>query len=62
MSVHCKNGIRGGEYWAEIPAMPRCITDADSFAELKVNLVEAIRCWVATQGDLARTVPLVARS
>ena len=40
---------------AEIPAMPGCIAVADSFAELKVNLIEAIRCWVATQGDLARS-------
>ena len=44
-----------GEYWAEIPVMPGRITVTDTLAELKINLVEAIRCWVATQGDLARS-------
>lgn len=45
----------GGTYWAEIPAMPGCFTVADTLADLKGNLVEAIQCWVATQGDLARS-------
>jgi len=42
-----------GTYWAEIPAMPGCFTVADTLAELKTNLVEAMRCWFMTQGDLA---------
>ena len=45
----------GGTYWAEIPAMPGCFTVADTLSELKPNLVEAIRCWLMTQGDASRS-------
>ena len=43
-----------GAYWAEIPAMPGCITVADTLEELGGNLVEAMQCWFLTQGDLAK--------
>lgn len=42
-----------GSYWAEIPAMPGCFTAADTLAELKGNLVEAMKCWLLTRADLA---------
>ena len=42
-----------GSYWAEIPAMPGCFTAADSLAELKGNLIEAMQCWLLTRNDLA---------
>jgi predicted RNase H-like HicB family nuclease len=32
-----------GGFWAEIPAMPGCATQAESFPELLVNLGEAIQ-------------------
>lgn len=42
----------GGAYWAEIPAMPGCITVADTLAELKGNIIEAAQCWLLTAADM----------
>ena len=42
----------GGEYWAEIPAMPGCFTVADTLDELKGNLIEAAQCWLLPSADM----------
>ena len=31
-----------GRYWAEVPAIPGCATQGDSFEELLSNLYEAV--------------------
>ncbi len=31
-----------GGYWAEVPAIPGCATQGDSFEELIVNIYEAV--------------------
>jgi predicted RNase H-like HicB family nuclease len=31
-----------GGYWAEIPAIPGCVTQGDSFEELLKNIYEAV--------------------
>jgi predicted RNase H-like HicB family nuclease len=31
-----------GGYWAEVPAIPGCATQGDSFEELLLNLYEAV--------------------
>jgi predicted RNase H-like HicB family nuclease len=31
-----------GGYWAEVPAIPGCATEGDSFEELLKNLYEAV--------------------
>ena len=31
-----------GGYWAEVPSIPGCVTEGDSFEELLANLYEAI--------------------
>jgi predicted RNase H-like HicB family nuclease len=31
-----------GGYWAEVPAIPGCATQGDSFEELLANLYEAV--------------------
>lgn len=31
-----------GGYWAEVPAIPGCATQGDTFAELLQNLYEAV--------------------
>jgi predicted RNase H-like HicB family nuclease len=31
-----------GGYWAEVPAIPGCMTEGDTFEELLQNLYEAI--------------------
>ena len=38
-----------GGYWAEIPAMPGCITEGDSLEETKANIREAAEVWLATK-------------
>lgn len=35
-----------GGYWAEVPALPGCFTQAESLEELKRNLREAIEGWL----------------
>jgi predicted RNase H-like HicB family nuclease len=33
-------------YWAEVPALPGCITEGDTWEELMANLKDAIEGWV----------------
>lgn len=40
-------------YWAEIPAMPGCVTCADTLVELKKNLIEAAQCWIGMETQIA---------
>ena len=35
-----------GGYWAEVPALPGCVTQAESMEELRRNLREAIESWL----------------
>jgi predicted RNase H-like HicB family nuclease len=36
-----------GGYWAEVPALPGCITEGDSMEEVMANLKDAIEGWLA---------------
>jgi predicted RNase H-like HicB family nuclease len=36
-----------GGYWAEVPALPGCITEGDSMEEVMANLQDAIEGWLA---------------
>lgn len=38
-----------GGYWAEVPALPGCITEGDTLDEVVVNLNEAITGWLQAQ-------------
>lgn len=41
-----------GGYWAEVPALPGCVTQSETKPELEVNLREAIIAWLtAGEGD-----------
>lgn len=40
-------------YWAEIPAMPGCITYADTLVDLKKNIIEAAQCWISMETEIA---------
>ena len=33
-------------YWAEVPALPGCITEGDTMDEVLVNLKDAIEGWL----------------
>ncbi|OYD99831.1 type II toxin-antitoxin system HicB family antitoxin [Nostoc sp. 'Peltigera membranacea cyanobiont' 232] len=35
-----------GGYWAEIPALPGCITEGDTIEEVMTNLKDAIEGWL----------------
>lgn len=35
-----------GGYWAEVPALPGCVTQAETMDELRKNLREAIEGWL----------------
>jgi predicted RNase H-like HicB family nuclease len=35
-----------GGYWAEVRALPGCVTQAESMEELETNLHEAIEGWL----------------
>lgn len=35
-----------GGYWAEVPALPGCMTQGDSIEEIEANLREAIAGWL----------------
>ena len=35
-----------GGYWAEVPALPGCITEGDTMNEVMANLKDAIIGWL----------------
>ncbi|WP_319421997.1 type II toxin-antitoxin system HicB family antitoxin [Pleurocapsa sp. FMAR1] len=40
-----------GGYWAEVPALPGCITEGDTMEELESNLKDAIQAWLEVAND-----------
>lgn len=36
-----------GGYWAEVPALPGCVTQGETRGEIETNLREAIEGWLA---------------
>lgn len=38
------NAEEGG-FWAEVPALPGCLTQGETREEIRVNLLEAIELW-----------------
>jgi predicted RNase H-like HicB family nuclease len=44
-----------GGYWAEVPALPGCATQGESFEELLHNLYEAIEGCLAVDVQPAKT-------
>lgn len=45
-----------GGYWAEVPSLPGCLTQAETRDELKANLREAIELWLSV-GDEGQRIP-----
>ena len=35
-----------GGFWAEVPALPGCVTQAETREELETNLREAVEGWL----------------
>ncbi len=52
--VHVHEAPEGG-YWAEVPAIPGCVTQGETFEELLSNLYEAVEGCLAV--DIANDTP-----
>lgn len=35
-----------GGYWAEVPALPGCVTEGDTTEEVMANLQDAVEGWL----------------
>ena len=44
-----------GGYWAEVPALPGCVTQGDTMEEVTANLREAIEGWLSVESPEAVT-------
>ena len=40
-----------GGFWAEVPSLPGCVTQAETIGELKANLREAIELWLSVNDE-----------
>jgi predicted RNase H-like HicB family nuclease len=41
-----------GGFWAEVPALPGCLTQGETLDELKANLHEAIQIWLSVDDEV----------
>lgn len=44
-----------GGYWAEVPALPGCMTQGETLDEVMANVREAVEGWLAV--DVPEPVP-----
>ncbi|KHG39275.1 MULTISPECIES: type II toxin-antitoxin system HicB family antitoxin [Aphanizomenonaceae] len=47
-----------GGYWAEVPALPGCITEGDTMEELINNLQDAIQGWLEVANEIQKLDPI----
>ncbi|MCT7955094.1 type II toxin-antitoxin system HicB family antitoxin [Laspinema palackyanum] len=40
-----------GGYWAEVPALPGCITEGDTLEEVTQNLQDAVEGWLSVANN-----------
>ncbi len=38
-----------GGFWAEVPALPGCVSQGETMDELLANVREAVQAWLATE-------------
>lgn len=46
-----------GGYWAEVPALPGCVSEGDSFDEALANIREAAEGWLEVSAERAAADP-----
>ena len=46
-----------GGYWAEVPAIPGCATQGETFEELLSNLYEAVEGCLSVDVDIPQSTP-----
>ena len=54
-----------GGYWAEVPALPGCLTQGETLDEIVENLDDAIQGWLSVQTHeslIARGAKITARA
>lgn len=58
LKLHVHPATEGG-FWAEVPALPGCVSEGETMAELLANTREAVRRWLeaAEQADQGRRFP-----
>src|SRR5579883_593042 len=44
-----------GGFWAEVPALPGCMTQGETIAESKANLREAVELWLSVGEEAAKS-------
>jgi predicted RNase H-like HicB family nuclease len=47
--------VEEGDFWAEVPALPGCVTQAETLDELKANLREAIELWLSVDDEVTES-------
>lgn len=46
-----------GGFWAEVPALPGCVTQAETLPELRANITEAIEGWLSVDDEQQESHP-----
>jgi predicted RNase H-like HicB family nuclease len=44
-----------GGFWAEVPALPGCVSQGETMDELRSNVREAIEGWLMAEDDGAQS-------
>jgi predicted RNase H-like HicB family nuclease len=44
-----------GGFWAEVPALPGCVSQGETMDELRANVREAIEGWLMAEDDSAKS-------
>ena len=42
-----------GGYWAEVPALPGCVSQGETMDDLQANIHEAIEGWLLAEDGIA---------
>ena len=52
--IHTVPEAEGGGYWAEVPALPGCLTQGETYDELLRNIHEAVEGWLSIDAQPGR--------
>ncbi len=45
-----------GGYWAEVPALPGCVSQGETIDELRANIREAIEGWLLAEDSATESI------
>jgi predicted RNase H-like HicB family nuclease len=54
LKVLIHKGEEGG-YWAEVPALPGCVSQGETMDDLRANIHEAIEGWLLAEEGTTQT-------